>query len=113
EKSREQLQRLAARIAVNRTVAGLHYPVDSAAGRALGTLLGEFIVARATGGKLHARGFNAALFREADGAPKDFSLNDPMNHASGYPYTREPRARAVAAAPLLGWLWEEAVKEWP
>ncbi|NIM42110.1 MAG: phosphatase PAP2 family protein [Hydrogenophaga sp.] len=111
--SREQLQRLAARIAINRTVAGVHYPVDSAAGRLLGTALAEFIVARATGGKVHARGFNSALFQEPDGAPKDFSLNDPMDHASGYPYTRDPRARAVGEAPLLNWLWEEAVKEWP
>ena len=53
--SREQMQRLAARIAINRTVAGLHYPVDSAVGRLLGTALGEFLVARATGGRLHMK----------------------------------------------------------
>jgi hypothetical protein len=94
-------------------VQASHGAVDSAAGRLLGTALAEFIVARATGGKVHARGFNSALFQEPDGAPKDFSLNDPMDHASGYPYTRDPRARAVGEAPLLNWLWEEAVKEWP
>ena len=70
-------------------------------------------IAGATGGKVHARGFNSALFHEPDGAPKDFSLNDPMDHASGYPYTRDPRARAVGEVPLLTWLWQEAVKEWP
>jgi len=112
EASREQLQRLAARIAVNRTVAGLHYPVDSAAGRLLGTALGEYLVARAQGSAVHARGFDSALFVEPDGAPKDFSLHDPMDHPSGHAYTRSPKAQPVAQAPLLAWLWEEALQEW-
>ena len=61
QNSRTQLQRLAARIAVNRTVAGVHYPVDSAVGRLLGTSLGEFFVARATGGSVRLRGFDMVL----------------------------------------------------
>ncbi|MGC4393960.1 phosphatase PAP2 family protein [Hydrogenophaga sp. T2] len=113
EACREQLQRLAARIAVNRTVAGVHYPIDSAAGRLLGTALAEFIVARATGGKVHERGFHSALFREADGAPKDFSLDDPMDLPSGQPYTRAAQGKRVPEGPLLSWLWQEALKEWP
>jgi membrane-associated phospholipid phosphatase len=36
DKYKEQLERQAARIAVNRTVAGLHFPVDSAVGRLAG-----------------------------------------------------------------------------
>lgn len=40
------LWRLAARIAVNRTVAGIHYPVDSALGAVLGVTLGRAILAR-------------------------------------------------------------------
>ena len=32
----EQLLRLASRIAVNRTIAGVHFPVDSAAGAVIG-----------------------------------------------------------------------------
>ena len=35
--------RLAHRIAVNRTVAGVHYPIDSAAGAAMGCMIGEAI----------------------------------------------------------------------
>jgi hypothetical protein len=44
-----QHYRLAARIAINRTVAGLHYPIDSAAGAVLGTTLGDYLVARCAG----------------------------------------------------------------
>ena len=39
---RTQLIRLASRVAVNRTVAGVHFPVDSAAGCFLGLTLGEY-----------------------------------------------------------------------
>ena len=108
--SREQLQRLAARIAVNRTVAGLHYPVDSAVGRQLGTALAEFVVARATGGKVHERGFDGRQYEEANGAALDFSLHQSLDHGHGY--SRESRATAVGQAPLVAWLWKEAVKEW-
>lgn len=41
-----QLQRQAFRIAANRTVAGVHFPVDSAAGAYLGMTLGTYFVAR-------------------------------------------------------------------
>lgn len=43
---RVQLQRLAARISVNRVVAGVHFPVDNISARALGETLGEHFVAR-------------------------------------------------------------------
>jgi hypothetical protein len=44
----EQLMRQAARVAINRTVAGVHFPVDSAAGQALGLILGRYFVLRCT-----------------------------------------------------------------
>jgi hypothetical protein len=109
QNSRTQLQRLAARIAVNRTVAGVHYPVDSAVGRLLGTSLGEFFVARATGGSVRLRGFDSDKFVEVDGAPKDFKLSDPMDAGA---YSVGGPAIPLPQADALGWLWQEALKEW-
>ena len=104
--------RLAARIATNRVVAGVHFPVDSAAGRLLGTALAEFLVARATGTKVHERGFDGRLFEGPHGEPLDFSLHQSMNHTHGHAYTRSAGTTGVGNAPLLAWLWEEALKEW-
>ena len=109
--SREQLQRLAARIATNRVVAGVHFPVDSAAGRLLGTALAEFLVARATGGKVHTRGFDARQYQKPDGAALDFSLHQPLTDGD-IGYSRAANGYSVGSAPLVGWLWEEALKEW-
>ena len=69
-------------------------------------------LARATGVQVHERGFDAALFVGEHGAPLDFSLHASMDHASGHAYTRSPKAFAVPRAPLLAWLWKEAVEEW-
>ncbi|MFW5332323.1 phosphatase PAP2 family protein [Hydrogenophaga sp. ZJX-1] len=111
--SHEQLQRLAARIAVNRTVAGVHFPVDSAAGRLLGTALAEFLVARATGTRVHERGFDGRLFHGPNGEALDFSLHQKMDGPQRQAaYTRSATSTGVGNAPLLTWLWEEAIEEW-
>src|SRR5262249_9504289 len=54
----KQLMRLAARIAINRTIAGLHFPVDSAAGALLGLTLSEYLIGLFTG----ARPYRASQF---------------------------------------------------
>jgi membrane-associated phospholipid phosphatase len=106
---REQLQRLAARIAVNRTVAGVHFPVDSAVGRLLGTALGEFFIARSTGASVRHRGFDGRLFVGAHNEAKDFSLHDAIDSGAG---SVSGPAVALAAGPMLAWLWQGAVQEW-
>ena len=108
----EQLQRFAARVAVNRTVAGLHYPVDSAAGRLLGTALGEFFVARCTGGEINKWGFDGHRFHGRQGALVDFDLRVSMTDGSSGYYTCEPAAWQVTEAPLLAWVWKKAAAEW-
>jgi hypothetical protein len=55
------------------------------------------------------RGFDALRFTGPHDEPKDFSLLDPLDSGAG---SVNGTAFGVAAAPLLGWLWKEAVKEW-
>ena len=43
------LARLAARISVNRVIAGVHFPIDLAAGLVLGLTVGRYFVALAKG----------------------------------------------------------------
>lgn len=110
-KYKEQLERFAARCAVNRTVAGLHYPVDSAVGRLLGTALAEFFVARCTGAKLHERGFDGRKFHGPNGHVIDFDPRVSMSdNQSGY-YQLLPAAGTVPASPILAFMWDKAAKE--
>ncbi|HRD96614.1 MAG TPA: phosphatase PAP2 family protein [Rubrivivax sp.] len=53
---RPQLHRIAYRVAENRVVAGVHYPVDSLAGQALGIVLAQHLVG------LACPGFKSELF---------------------------------------------------
>jgi PAP2 superfamily len=96
-----QLQQLAARTSINRTVAGVHFPVDSEAGRVLGTCLGEYVVCMARqSGKWHSRSFEPAH----DGSHDfDASTTLPKGHAKTW--------RAAYKQPGLSWLWAAAEAE--
>ncbi|MBP6781061.1 MAG: phosphatase PAP2 family protein, partial [Ottowia sp.] len=116
-----QLDRLAARVAVNRTVAGVHYPVDSAAGRLLGTALGRFFAARcgsavtptATDAQATVDhwGFDGPAFVGPGGAMLDF---DPrVSLVNGAPYYRHTAsATAIAFSPMLHLVWSKTLEEW-
>ena len=105
-----QLQRQAYRIAVNRTVAGVHYPVDSAAGRVLGTLLGEYLVARCAGDSLKQREFLGSDYMGPAKSVRDFDLQDSIDN--GEAGRQVGPAFALPTGPLMAWMWGEALKEW-
>ena len=113
----EQLMRLASRIAINRTVAGVQFPVDSVAGAVLGLTLARYFVARCTG----AASYDAW---KVDGAvypgTTDFQwrlLYDVSTRAQtaagGYVTAIGTRSfNAGWHSPLLARLWNKAHAEW-
>ncbi|HSF63104.1 MAG TPA: phosphatase PAP2 family protein, partial [Paracoccaceae bacterium] len=96
--------RLAARIAVNRTVAGVHYPSDSLAGAVLGLSIGETVVNWLAGAEaVPLRGFDGSGFLQ------DFDL-------ARLEATLAPQGMAAITRPAPGWLqnlWQVALSEWP
>jgi membrane-associated phospholipid phosphatase len=126
----EELMRLASRIAINRTIAGMHFPIDSVAGAFLGLTLGHYVAARCT----HAATYEAWRF---DGtsypttpansrADTDFNwrrLYDvsakaqiaATNPATGGAYVTSDGAQpfdTLFHSPILEWLWTKARGEW-
>ncbi|MGH1481713.1 MAG: phosphatase PAP2 family protein [Geminicoccales bacterium] len=115
-----QLMRLASRIAVNRTIAGVHFPVDSIAGSLLGLTLGQYLVARCT----HDGGYKAWAF-EGD---QMTSITDPIDFVWHHlfdigtfaqtgisPYVTGPTDQTLdpgGYSAALNWIWREALKEW-
>lgn len=121
-----QLYRVAARIAINRTVAGVHYPSDSASGAMIGISLARLLVARARNalkeGSAHdatATGydFDGSTYKHAedDGTERtrDYDIDELAKMLPGdaaaspfkTPLTPLP-------APLFAVLWKKASEEW-
>jgi hypothetical protein len=97
---------------VNRTVAGLHYPVDSAVGRLLGTSLADFFVARCTRDKVHERGFDGPKFHGPKGSLIDFDPRVSMTDNKSDYYEYSSVSTAIAASPLMAFMWKKAAAEW-
>jgi PAP2 superfamily len=95
------LFRLAHRIAANRTVAGLHFPVDSAAGAMLGCAIGDAFCAMLAGEKLQSRSFVATADFD------DCTLSWLRTNATASPSDQAPSAPAFARAQ-----WLRAAGEW-
>jgi len=119
QKMVEQLRRQAARIATNRVVAGVHYPVDSMAGRMLGVALAEYFVGRCRGSTVTQtfmqRKFNAAVI---DANPSmdfnPFNTTDQNLDASptaGKLYSSATGA-SITQSGLLDYVWRKACDEW-
>ena len=118
----EMFMRLASRIAINRTVAGVHFPMDSVAGAFLGLTLADFIhehcdpaTQDSTSGKFDGTRFDAADdfdWHQLYGAQDD--LQPKKSGPSGNPWattTQKQSKNEVHSAPLA-WLWGKAVAEW-
>jgi membrane-associated phospholipid phosphatase len=103
------LYKLAERIAVNRTVAGVHFPVDTWAGAALGEAVGQLILARCRPG-------GGVVPRSFDPEDIDFRVDqfrEDLPPAGKYGLKR-PSAAAISYDPseLFQWLWGKTVAEY-
>jgi hypothetical protein len=114
---RDQLPayRLAARIALNRTVAGVHFPTDSVAGAALGIGIAELIINYSRGAKkASSYAFNGGAF---DG---DFNLTllgetmPPAGESGSNPTITKTEfdLPTKGRTNLLSKLWDAAADEW-
>jgi len=112
-----QLLRQAARVAINRQVAGVHFPVDSAAGALLGLTLGEYFVRRCQ----QANDYEAWSFVDRYKADEDFNwaaLYDVPGRKQQEPPSKYAEKLAGSPfllgqhSPILSWLWAKALAEW-
>ena len=112
----QMLMRQAERIAANRTVGGVHFPVDSLCGASLGLALGDMIA--------HRAGKPSPLPVRFDGrliAARDFQLDQVYknNHRAsfrdaGLDFVKlEPRNTALGqdVSQPLKWMWDRAKAE--
>lgn len=113
-----QLQRIAARISINRVIAGMHFPADNIAGRLLGESLAEYMIARCLPGRSwQPRAFDGSP--GSDEAPV-FSPSTAYN-----PFAQALDGKAAPAfykplgtpctfnlgGPLLASMWQMAADE--
>ena len=120
--------RLAARIAINRTVAGVHFPIDSAAGGLLGLTLGQYFVSRSS---YTVDGWTQRLPQDTnydawkfDGSAYvgtcDFYWHEIYDTATPGQIGTAPYATnlgnktmaGIGQSPILKWLWDRALTEW-
>jgi hypothetical protein len=130
----QQLMRQAYRVTINRTIAGVHFPVDHIAGRLLGTTLAEYFVHRCKyvpgkRGGFTPRTFNGPKFN----GHLDFEPHQPLNTAELLAWCnkkvpdKDPEAvrrddfgwiewcdteSGVEGSEILAWIWNQAAAEW-
>ncbi|MEM7641552.1 MAG: phosphatase PAP2 family protein [Pseudomonadota bacterium] len=102
------LFRIAARIAVNRTIAGVHFPIDSMAGAMLGHSIGMAMAALGTGRQIAAGPTPAPIL----GDTEDFTLPGLAANltAMALTFSEGPPPGDVSCFREL---WRLAQTEWP
>ncbi|MGR3514349.1 MAG: phosphatase PAP2 family protein [Paracoccaceae bacterium] len=100
--------RLAYRIATNRTVAGVHFPVDSLAGAFTGCILGQAISALANNGN-YLMGDLVDFPVNADQTTPDFL---PGDFAALFLGSTNWSAGAFTKDTILAEVWRRAADEW-
>jgi hypothetical protein len=104
----------AERIAVNRTIAGMHFPIDSYAGAALGETVGRIVLALCASGAAPARRIDYEAIH------CDFTLAAlrpdlwPTLQAKDVPQAGLVRGGdplSIAPSELFEWLWAKAADE--
>lgn len=98
-----QLDRLARRIAFNRVVAGVHFPVDSRAGHALGLQMSAHLIGLAEGSPQPIR-YDLLFDVQAADELKEEGTPQALTH-------RRRASSGVAESPVLGVLWRAANRE--
>jgi len=97
--------RIAHRIAVNRTIAGVHFPIDSAAGALLGCAIGDAVHALATESKLSGLSFG----------PGGIELSADSDFTQGWLRQVLPDrdvGNPTSVNNLFGSFWNSARDEW-
>ena len=107
------LRRLALRVGRNREVAGLHYPIDTAAGWLLGETLAGYLlnVSGAAGQKfLNAR---LDLTRATSGNLEQLSDDEALLQSTPMSFLTTPQSDSVAPQPddVVAWMFERARTE--
>jgi len=107
ERRQALLHKLAERIAVNRTVAGVHFPIDTWAGAIIGRAVGQIILAKCGIGSRTVDRYSYTAKGDRDFYGHEFwkGVNEPFGVTTG------GDSFAVAPSPEFQWLWGKAVSD--
>ena len=115
----QQLQVIARRIADNRVITGVHFPIDSTAGFVLAEAMSDYFIARCTSVAgtpteevAPVKLDSALLSGSADGDPSAAFENDsPWNETAGAPAATRQAALKIVRSKILACLWERSTSE--
>lgn len=114
---RSGLRRVAHRIAENRVVAGLHYPIDNVSGRLLGDAFASYLLAACGqaadwhGGEFDGAGLDPAA-AGANVFEAEHAADDGRAHGVGCSALSGFAAPAAARFKVLRAMWAAAQAEW-